>query len=107
MRSDTTVEKKKALVVYLGGLFLTYDQQRINQALKNSDMGLPSTAGCIREFLQPNSPTCVIRKGQFSKRLRVTVFFCDGMPPDLKRAFFPSKIQPRVIVQLGMTLLIL
>ena len=94
MRTDSTVNKKSALIIYLGGLSLTYSQQLINQSLqKQPELGLPNTSGCIREFLVPNAPdSAVIKEGSpHCTRKRATVFFYSAMSDELKGAFFPCK----------------
>ena len=88
MRSDTTINRKPVLVVYLGAVeeHITHSITDINKALRDAPaFGLPSTAGYIREFLLPSAPSTIIRKGSpHIKRLQVTAFYHSTIPRELR-----------------------
>lgn len=84
MRDDTSIKGKPVLVVNLGKVSdsFTYSQEEINQALKdNPAIGIPTSAGYIREFLTTSSPDTVIRRGsKHCIRSRVAAFYVSSLP---------------------------
>ena len=100
MSSNTTINKKAVLVVYVGAVEaqLTHTVKTINKALLDAPtVGLPSTAGYIREFLLPSAPDTVmwIRRGSpFVKRERVLAFYHSAIPDKLKGTLVTGPRKP-------------
>ena len=105
MRSDTTINKKQVLVVYLGAVEeqITHSIRDINKALQDAPaFGLSSTGGYIREFLLPSAPSCVIRKGSpHIKRLRVTAFYHSAIPMELRGVLLSTACTSRIMYSFG------
>ena len=69
---------------------LTFSQKDINRALKSlPTVGLPSTAGYIREFLKSEVPFDFIpqKGGEHTRSLRVTGFYTAQLPDEIKNVF--------------------
>ena len=79
IRVDTCIDKLPVLTVSLSHIQqkLTHTQRVINTALKdNPSLGYSSSAGYIREFLNPSATTTTITpKSNDNTRKRVTAFF--------------------------------
>ena len=102
IRADTKIKGKAAVTAYLGDVAhnLTYSQSEINNALRaHPQLGLPSSAGIIREFLYPNAETETIRKGSKDcHRQRVTCFYTEVVPKELLSAevFAPTTCTSKI-----------